>query len=85
MTGLPVWPAFVTSDEQALLIDGDPRAGALPDASELDSIGRVYPAASLVANHAQVLGAAACALLVAALYAGWRVVRRRLRCGARAA
>ncbi len=76
---LPVWPAFTTTNEQALLIDGELRAGAIPNATELDAIGRVYATARFLVAHRAALGAAVIAIVVALLYASWRRVRLRFR------
>lgn len=80
--GLPVWPAFTTTHEQALRIDGELAAGALPNAAELDSIGRVYAAVRFVFRHLRALGAAALVIVVSLLYVSWRAVRSRFRRGA---
>ncbi len=77
--GLPEWPAFTPPNEQALLIDGELHAGAMPNASELDAIGRVYATARFLFAHRTALGAAVITAVLSLLYAAWRAVRSRFR------
>lgn len=77
--GLPDWPAFIPTREHALLIGDVPRAGALPNASDLAAIGRLYGAARFAMGNPLAAAGAALALLVALLVLAWRALRRLVR------
>jgi para-nitrobenzyl esterase len=79
--GLPEWPAFASGNERALLIDGDIRAGALPNHSALDAIDPLYTTVRFVLGHPRSVAAAAVLIVAMILALGWRIVRRALRRG----
>lgn len=78
-SGLPAWPGYTATREHALLIGADPRPGALPNASDLAAIGRLYGAARTVQDNPLVAAGAALALLIASLVLAWRALRRLVR------
>lgn len=77
--GLPAWPAFTPTDERALLIADPPRAGALPQASDLAAIDRLYGAVRLVMGNRLAAAGVALALVIALLALAWRTGRRLFR------
>jgi para-nitrobenzyl esterase len=76
---LPAWPAFTGAREDALLIGGEIRAGALPNADDLTAIDRLYATVRFVLNNLYLVGGAALVLLIAVLFLLWRGVRALFR------
>ena len=77
--GLLAWPAFTPTHEQALLIADDSRAGALPNASQLAAIGRLYGAVRFAMGNPFTAAGLGLALLIAFLVLTWRTLRRFVR------
>jgi para-nitrobenzyl esterase len=75
--GLPLWPAFTPSREDALLIGSNARAGTLPNAADLTSIDRLYATVRFLLRNLTAVVAGALILAAALLALAWSAVRRR--------
>lgn len=75
--GLPNWPAFGSSNQSALLIDGDDvHAAAVPNEANLAAIDQLYATVRVLLKYGVFLAAAVGLILLALL---WRVVALVLR------
>ena len=76
LAGLPRWPAFTPTNQTALLIGDEIRAGIVPNEPDLRAIDRLYRLVRFALDYwraiAAVLGLAVVLLL-------WRAVRFLLR------
>ena len=77
--GLPSWPAFAAPDERALFIGDDIRAGAVPDADDLDRIGRLYATVRFLLKYGYALAGALALFLLFILYRTGAALARALR------
>jgi para-nitrobenzyl esterase len=77
--GLPAWPAFTASHQQAMQLGAAIAPGDLPDISDLQRIDRLYRTIRFVVHHADALIVVFVMAVVTLIAALVRYVRRRIR------
>ena len=77
--GLPAWPAFTTSNPQAMLLGETIAPGSVPDVSDLRRINRLYWTARFATRHTYLIIAVIALCLIALCVGIVKLIRRRYR------